>query len=378
MRLTSLDVFRGLAIASMILVNNPGSWQHVYPPLRHAEWHGFTPTDLVFPAFIFIAGVAIAFSFAKFGDREAIDPSVYWKIARRVPILFVLGLLPNIFVIVVQALHHGEAIDLSTLRIMGVLQRIALAYGIGAIAILRLNRRQLVIFCAAILLGYWAALTWIPVPGYGPGDLSPKGEGTLVAYLDRLLLTPSHLLGKGNFDPEGLLSTLPATITLIFGYFTGDWLRQQPMTSQTSLQLAIAALCALVVGRLWGVFFPINKQLWTSSFVLYAAGWSLLLLACCYELIEVRRRRRWAFPFEVMGLNSIFLFVASAFLARILLLARVGSGEDAPSLYTWMYEHLFVPWAGELNGSLAIALTMVLFWWVVLYVMYRRRWFLKI
>jgi predicted acyltransferase len=362
----------------MILVNNPGSWQHVYPPLRHAEWHGFTPTDLVFPAFIFIAGVAIAFSFAKFGDREAIDPSVYWKIARRVPILFVLGLLPNIFVIVVQALHHGEAIDLSTLRIMGVLQRIALAYGIGAIAILRLNRRQLVIFCAAILLGYWAALTWIPVPGYGPGDLSPKGEGTLVAYLDRLLLTPSHLLGKGNFDPEGLLSTLPATITLIFGYFTGDWLRQQPITSQTSLQLAIAALCALTIGRLWGVFFPINKQLWTSSFVLYAAGWSLLLLACCYELIEVRRRRRWAFPFEVMGLNSIFLFVASAFLARILLLARVGSGEDAPSLYTWMYEHLFVPWAGELNGSLAIALTMVLFWWVVLYLMYRRRWFLKI
>lgn len=378
MRLTSLDVFRGLAIASMILVNNPGSWQHVYPPLRHAEWHGFTPTDLVFPAFIFISGVAIAFSFAKFGDREAIDPSVYWKIARRVPILFVLGLLPNIFVIVVQALHHGEAIDLSTLRIMGVLQRIALAYGIGAVAILRLNRRQLVIFCAAILLGYWAALTWIPVPGYGPGDLSPKGEGTLVAYLDRLLLTRSHLLGKGNFDPEGLLSTLPATITLIFGYFTGDWLRQQPMTSQTSLQLAIAALCALVVGRLWGVFFPINKQLWTSSFVLYAAGWSLLLLAFCYELIEVRNRRRWAFPFEVMGLNSIFLFVASAFLARILLLARVGSGEEAPSLYTWMYEHLFVPWAGELNGSLAIALTMVLFWWVVLYLMYRRRWFLKI
>lgn len=379
MRLTSLDVFRGIAIASMILVNNPGSWQHLYPPLKHADWHGFTPTDLIFPAFLWIAGVAMAFSFAKYTHSGTEPPAaVYRKILRRAAAIFALGLFLNGSTLVFKWLLQGQSLDFGTLRIMGVLQRISLAYLLAAIAILKLSRRHLWILCTLILLGYWAALTWIPVPGYGAGDLSPKGQGTLVAYLDRLILTPQHMLGNGSFEPEGLLSTLPAVVTVLAGFFLGEWLQKQPVKSNTSIQMAIAALSCLTIGRLWGFLFPINKQLWTSSYVIYSAGWALLLFAACYEVIEVRRWKRWGWPFEIMGLNAIFLFVASGFLARILLFTPVGAGDDAPSLYTWMYRNWFVPWAGDLNGSLGIAIATVFFWWWILYAMYRRRWFLKI
>jgi predicted acyltransferase len=380
MRLTSLDVFRGMAIASMILVNNPGSWQQVYPPLLHAPWHGFTPTDLIFPAFLFISGVAMAFSFAKYTHSPNFPPAapVYVKILRRALILFGLGLFLNGSTLVLKTLLQGHPLDFGTLRIMGVLQRISLAYLLGAIAILNLSRRRLGFLCLAILLGYWFALTQIPVPGYGPGDLSPKGAGTLVAYLDRLILTPPHILGDGSFEPEGLLSTLPSVVTTLLGFFIGDWLQKQPVTSRTSLQMAGVAVMTMITGSLWGLVFPINKQLWTSSFVVLSAGWSLLLLAACYELVEVRQWRSWAFPFKVMGLNAIFVFVASGFLARILLFTPVSTATDAPSLYSWMYRNGFVPILGELHGSFAIALVTLLFWTWILWGLYRRRWFFKL
>ncbi|MEB3825902.1 acyltransferase family protein [Phormidium sp. CCY1219] len=379
MRLTSLDVFRGMAIASMILVNNPGSWQHVYPPLLHAQWHGFTPTDLVFPAFLFIVGVAMAFSLSKYTHSPTPPRApIYPKILRRAAILFALGLFLNASSLLLKGLLQGQSIDFGTLRIMGVLQRISLAYLFAAIASLKFSRRHLWILSAAILIGYWFALSFIPVPDYGAGNLSPKGEGSLVAYLDRLILTPSHMLGDGTFEPEGLFSTLPAVVTVLLGYFVGDWLQNQPIVTHTSIQLTLAALCFLVLGRVWGFVFPINKQLWTSSYVLYSAGWSLLLLAAIYEAIEVRRWKRWGKPFEVMGLNSIFAFVASGLLARFLLFTPVNTSENAPSIYTWMYRNLFVPWAGALNGSLGLAIFTLLFWWSVLYFMYRHQWFIKV
>jgi len=365
-RLTSLDVFRGLAIASMILVNNPGSWQHVYPPLLHAEWHGFTPTDLIFPAFLFIAGVAMAFSFAKYTKGLRPDPRAYWRVARRCVVLFLLGLLLNGF----------PDYNLGELRIMGVLQRISLAYLLAALAALKLPRLGLWLLSAALLLGYWAALMLVPVPGFGAGDLSP--EGNLVAYLDRLVLGTQHLYQQGEFDPEGLLSTLPAVVTVLAGYLTGSWLRDQPRQSLTSLTLLAFGAIGIAVGWQWGLLFPINKQLWTSSFVLFSSGWSLVLLAVCYEIIEVWGLRRWSTPFEIMGLNAIFLFVASGLVARILYRTRVGSGDEAPRTYTWLYETLFVPWAGELRGSLVFAIANLLLWWLVLYLLYRRGWFIKV
>ncbi|AFZ08734.1 Heparan-alpha-glucosaminide N-acetyltransferase [Oscillatoria nigro-viridis PCC 7112] len=406
MRLKSLDVFRGIAIASMILVNNPGSWEQVYPPLDHAEWNGCTPTDLVFPFFLFIVGCAMSFSLSKYiqnypktgietskiiqknekleSDKNPFPSSffllpasnIYWRIARRAAILFILGLLLNTSSIALDVLLNSAPVEnFGKIRIMGVLQRIGLAYFIGAIAILNLSPRNQKLLAAAVLLGYWGALTVFAVGGYTAGELTP--EGNLGGYVDRLILGSQHLYKGGPFDPEGLLSTLPAVVTVLIGYFTGEWLRVQPIKTRTSINLAICGLSCVVIGHLWGFLFPINKQLWTSSYVVFTAGWALLLLAACYETIEVRGWK-WGRPFEIMGVNAIFLFVASGIVARILLKTHIGTGANAPTTYTWIYENWFVPWAGPLNGSLAFAVTAVLFWWLILYGMYRRSWLIKI
>jgi len=404
MRLKSLDVFRGIAIASMILVNNPGSWKQVYRPLEHAEWHGCTPTDLVFPFFLFIVGGAMSFSLSKYtqtakksgaaksqlleteeqknADKKPAScfllpaSNIYWRIARRAAILFILGLLLNTSSIALDVVLNSAPVEnFGKIRIMGVLQRIGLAYFISAIAILNLSPRNQKLLAVAVLLGYWGALTVFAVGGYTAGELTP--EGNLGGYVDRLILGSQHLYKGGPFDPEGLLSTLPAVVTVLIGYFTGEWLRVQQIKTRTSINLAICGLSCVVIGHLWGFFFPINKQLWTSSYVVFTAGWALLLLAACYETIEVREWK-WGRPFEIMGLNAIFLFVASGIVARILLKTHIGSGANAPTTYTWIYENWFLPWAGPLNGSLAFAVTAVLFWWLILYGMYRRGWAIKI
>ncbi|MGB3692563.1 MAG: heparan-alpha-glucosaminide N-acetyltransferase domain-containing protein [Spirulinaceae cyanobacterium] len=375
-RLTSIDVFRGMAIAGMILVNNPGSWEHVYAPLLHAEWHGFTPTDFVFPAFLFIAGTSIAFSLAKYIKEEKPPQEVYLRLLKRCLILFALGLFLNASSLVMNALFKGESLsELANLRIMGVLQRISLAYFFAGIAVLNLNKKALWILSGVILLGYWGAMMLIPVPNYGAGNLSL--EGNLATYIDRLVLGTKHLYING-FDPEGLFSTLPAIVTVWLGYFAGDWIRHQPIKSRTTIGLVLFGIAALFIGWFWGLVFPLNKQLWTSSYVLYSAGWASLLLAACYELIEVRNIRSWSFPFKVMGMNAIFIFVLSGFIVRILYRTNVGSGEDAPTTYAWIYETFFASWAGEINGSLLFALVSVAFWWLILYFMYRQRWFIKV
>ncbi|MBD2487406.1 acyltransferase family protein [Aulosira sp. FACHB-615] len=370
-RLVSLDVFRGIAIASMILVNNPGNWDYVYPPLDHAKWHGCTPTDLVFPFFLFIVGVAMPFSFAKYTPENRPTATVYQRIFRRGLILFGLGLFLALVSLTLDWLIKGIPPNFGTLRIMGVLQRISLAYVLAALAVLNLSRRWLWILTAVILIGYWLAMQFIPVPGFGAGNLTP--EGNFSGYIDRIILG-KHIYRGGAFDPEGLFSTLPSVVTVFLGYFTGDWLRIQPIKSRTSVNLIIFGLIALVIGLLWGFLFPINKQLWTSSYVVFTAGWALLTLALCYELIEVRNLRNWGLPLEVMGLNAIFLFVGSGILTRILLKTNIGSSTT----YNWIYDNLFRSWAGRFNGSLAFAIVMVLLWWTILYGMYRRRWFFKI
>lgn len=377
MRLISLDVFRGLAIAGMILVNNPGSWAAVYPPLLHAEWHGFTPTDLVFPAFLFIVGTAMAFSLAKYTMGKKPKSDAYKQIIRRSLILFALGLLLNGSSIVMDWLLNDTPIsELANIRIMGVLQRISVAYFLAALAILNLRKKWLLLLAAVILLLYWLAMIFIPVPGYGAGNLTP--EANLAGYLDRVILGSNHLYKGGPFDPEGLFSSLPAVVTVLLGYFAGDWIRNQPIQSRTSMGLLLLGIGSLILGWLWGFVFPINKQLWTSSYVLFSAGWALLIFAACYELIEVRRIRRWGFPFQVMGLNAIFVFVVSGLVVRLLYKTKIGLGEDAPSMYTWIYETFFRPWAGDFNGSLLFAIASVLFWWSILYLLYRKGWFFKV
>ncbi|MBD2179656.1 DUF1624 domain-containing protein [Planktothrix sp. FACHB-1355] len=367
MRLISLDVFRGIAIAGMILVNMAGVADKVYPFLEHADWNGCTFADLVFPFFLFIVGVAMAFSLSKYTKTKHPTASVYRRIITRSLILFLLGLLLNGF----------WNYDLSNIRIMGVLQRISLAYLLAAIAILNLPRKAIWALILLILIGYWAAMIYIPVPDYGAGVLTR--EGNFGAYVDRLIIPAAHLYKGDNFnsmgDPEGLFSTLPAVATTLVGYLTGKWLRDEPITTRTSINLALIGIICLVLGWDWGFFFPINKKLWTSSYVLYSVGAAMLLLAACYELIEIRELRRWGKPFEVLGLNAIFIFVASVLAIKIMVKTHIGTGDNAPTTYNWIYEHLF---GGGMNGSLLFATVTLLFWLAIAYLMYWRRWFIKV
>jgi predicted acyltransferase len=294
---------------------------------------------------------------------------------RRAAILFALGLLLNGF------WNKGPwTFDLSTIRFMGVLQRISLTYLLASVAVLNLPRKGQWILAGALLIGYWLAMMYMPVPGYGAGVLTR--EGNLGAYIDRLIIPQAHLYKGDGFnnlgDPEGLFSTIPAIVSVLAGYFAGQWIRNQPVKSRISIGLVLFGIGCLIIGWAWGWAFPINKKLWTSSYVVFVSGWALLLLAACYELIEVRRVRRWGKPFEVMGLNAISLFVASVLLIKILVRTKVGSGENAPSTYNWIYQNLFASWAGAVNGSLFFAIVTVLLCLAVAYGMYQRRWFFKV
>jgi predicted acyltransferase len=375
MRLTSLDVFRGLTIAGMILVNMVGVADDKYPPLDHAQWHGCTPTDLVFPFFLFIVGVAMTFSLSKYTEGNKPNSAVYWRILRRAAILFALGLFLNGF------WNKGIwTFDFSSIRLMGVLQRISLSYLFASLTVLNLPRKGQWILAAVLLLGYWLTMMYLPVPGYGAGVLTR--EGNLGAYIDRLIIPQAHLYKGDGFnllgDPEGLFSTIPAIVSVLAGYFTGQWIREQPVQTRTSIGLGLFGIGCLIIGWAWGWTFPINKKIWTSSYVVFSSGWALLLLAACYELIEVRRMRRWSQPFEIMGLNAIALFVASVLLIKILVRTTIGSGENAPSAYNWLYQNLFVSWVGTFNGSLLFGLFTVLFWWLIALIMYRQRWFIRV
>ncbi len=385
LRLVSLDVFRGITITAMILVNMAGVADQVYPFLVHADWNGCTPTDLVFPFFLFIIGVAMSFSLSRYTDNnfqldKERNPNsllnkkswkvLYWRITRRSIILFSLGLLLNGF----------WNYDWNTIRIMGVLQRISLSYLFAALIILKLPKKGQYLIAFLLLIIYWLAMSFIPVPDYAIGNLTR--DGNLSAYLDRLIIGTAHLYKGDNFnslgDPEGLFSTIPAIVSVLLGYFTGEWLRKQPLKSKTTITLLLIGLSCLVIGQVWGLWFPINKKLWTSSYVVFTTGWALLLLATCYELIEVRSLRRWAKPFEIMGLNAICVFIASVLMIKILVKTYIGSGEKAPNTYTWIYEHFFASWASAMNASLLFAMVTVLFWWLVVYGMYRKRWFFKL
>lgn len=376
MRLSSLDVFRGITIAAMILANMAGVADDVYRPLSHAKWHGCTPTDLIFPCFLFIVGVAMTFSLAKYTAQNKPTKAVYLRILRRTAILFILGLVLNGF------WNQGVwTFDLSSIRLMGILQRIALTYLFASLIVLKLPRKSQWLVAGGLLLAYWLTMMYIPVPDYGAGVLTR--EDNFGAFIDRLIIPKAHLYkGDGfNFlgDPEGLFSTIPAIVSVLAGYFTGQWIKDKKQaSSQTSMDLVLFGLCCLVIAIIWDVSFPINKKIWTSSYVLFTSGWALMLLAACYELIEVRLIKRWSKPFEIMGLNAIALFVASVFLIKIIAKTQLGTGETAVSIYNWIYHNIFASWSGNFNGSFLFAFVTLLFWYGVAVLMYQKRWFIKV
>jgi predicted acyltransferase len=367
-RLISLDAFRGMTIAGMLLVNNPGTWSQIYGPLRHAEWHGWTPTDLIFPFFLFIVGVAMTFSFGILTERGATRGTLVRKAAKRAAILFGLGLL-----------LHGfpNYLDISTLRIPGVLQRIALAYFAATLIVLYLRPRGQAVALAVLLLGYWALQTLTPVPGMGISVLEPGRD--LGAFIDRLVFTEAHLWSQARtWDPEGLLSTLPAIGTVLCGVFTAYWLRSARQPSDKAIGLALAGAAALALGLAWGGWFPINKNLWTSSYVVFTAGFAAVVLAACYWLIDVRGWQAWAKPFTIYGMNAIAAFFLSGLFARLLTLVRVPQGDATVTLKGWIFNNLFLSWASPINASLAYAITFVLLWLGIMWVFYRRGIFIKV
>lgn len=364
-RLLSLDVFRGLTVAAMLLVNNPGTWSAVYDPLEHAAWHGWTPTDLVFPFFLFIVGAAMAFSIVPRLERGEAPGRLFGRAARRGAILVGLGLL-------LQAFPYYN-LDLSHLRIPGVLQRIGLAFTLAAAVVLFLRPRAQAAVAAALLLGYWAAMTLIPVPGHGAGDLGK--EGNLAAYVDRSLLGTNHLWASAKtWDPEGLMSTLPAVATVLLGVFAGRWLRSDRSPAERLVGLFLAGNAALVTGLIWDAAFPINKNLWTSSYVVFTAGMALHTLAVCYWLVDVRGRRRWAMPFAWFGMNAIFAFFLSGVMGRLLYLLKV----DGQTIKDVIFTSAFDSWLPAHDASLAFALCFVALWTAIVWAMHRRGWYWKV
>jgi len=379
--MVSLDVFRGATIAAMILVNDPGSWGHIYPPLEHAEWNGWTPTDLIFPFFLFIVGVSMTLSFASRIARGITRRALAIHVVRRAALIFAIGLFLNGF----------PSFDFSSIRIMGVLQRIALCYFVAGLLYLmtfkqdlsadghaqvRPNTRSMLTVAIALLVGYWALMTFVPVPGYGAGHLGK--EDNLGAYIDRSLMS-GHLWSESvTWDPEGFLSTLPAIASLLTGILAGEWLRSNRSAGRKTLGLAAAGLVLLIVGRMLHPYFLINKNLWTSTFALFTGGFAILMLAACYWIVDVREWRAWTRPFLVFGMNAILAYALAALVSEISTdFEFTGSHGRETTLHGWLYQRFFVPHASPVNASLAYAIFFVIVIFVILWPFYRWKVFLR-
>jgi predicted acyltransferase len=360
-RILSIDVFRGLTVAGMVLVNNPGTWSAVYAPLRHADWDGWTPTDLIFPFFLFIVGVAIPLALGRRlgeGQRRA---HVVLRILRRSVVIFALGLV----------LHAVSNFDAATIRIPGVLQRIAVCYLAAALLYVFTEWRAQASVAGIALLGYWALLTLVPVPGFGAGDLGK--EGNLAAWLDRTLLGP-HIWRIGRvYDPEGILSTLPAIATTLLGVLAGHFVRAARSAGTAAKGLALGGVAGIVTGLVWARIFPINKALWTSSYAVFTAGVALLVLAACFWAIEIKGWTWWTAPFVILGVNALAVFFLSTLLAIVLARVHVTSaGGQSRALQAVLYERFFAPWLRPAAASLAWALANVLLWLLAMWPLYRK------
>ena len=348
-RLLSLDVFRGITVALMILVNSPGN-QTAYTWLDHSAWNGCTFADLVFPFFIFIVGVSTTFTLSHARAHNFGNKDLFPKIFKRTLLLFAVGLLLNAF---------PRHFDLATIRVFGVLQRIAICYFITSMLFLTTRVSTQAIIMLGLVVSYWLIMMFIP-----EYDLTPQGN--VAAYVDRLLFSAAHLYGK-VFDPEGLLSTLPSIATALLGNLTGIWLLSSYNHKVKLTGMTLAGFFALVAGWVWGLYFPINKTLWTSSYVLWTAGLALILLACCYWLIEVKTIKKWARPFEIFGLNAMLAYVLHVFFLKIQAVISLPRPDgSAGNLRYFITDHFFGG-VSLLNASLLYACSYTLLWLLMIY-----------
>lgn len=369
-RYFALDVLRGLTIALMILVNNPGSWSNIYAPFKHAVWHGFTITDLIFPTFLFVVGNAMSFSLRK--NKYSSNKLFLKKIFKRSFLIFLIGLFLNAFPFVIRN-EFGEIVlkDFSQIRIMGVLQRIAICYLIAGLMLHFIKTQASLIISINILLFYWWVL-------YRFGDaLDPFGlQGNAALKFDLLIFQPENLWkGFGiRFDPEGLLSTLPAVVNVIAGYVAGVFIQTSGNKLTTVWKLALGGLVLLIIALFWDNYFPINKALWTSSFVLYSIGWDLLIIAGLIIILELWHFKKWAKIFIAFGRNPLFIFVLSGIIAKLMSIVWI----HGAALKIWIYNNAFLSWLTKYNASLAFAVSFMLLMWCIVYIMDRKKIYIKV
>ena len=368
-RYLALDVLRGLTVALMILVNTPGSWSHIYAPFKHAPWDGFTPTDWVFPSFLFVIGNAMSFSLRKY---ENISESVFLrKVFKRAALIFLIGLFLSAFPFVFR--QEGELVlkNLANMRIMGVLQRIALCYLFASLILHYLKLKKSIIFGSLILLGYWAVMWFF---GDQPNPLSLEHNAAL--KFDRLIFNDANLYkGYGlPFDPEGLLSTLPAIVNVIAGYVAGVFIQKSGNNISTVIKLSVYGLVLLIIAQIWDFWFPINKPIWSSSYVIYSTGWTLLVLSALILIIEIFNFKKWTTFFEAFGKNPLFVFVMSGLVVMLMNIIYV----NGQALKPWLYENLYLSWLNNYNASLLFAISYMLLMWLLGYWLHKKRIYIKV
>ncbi len=353
-------------MALMVLVNTPGDGEHVYGPLRHAEWNGWTPTDVVFPSFMWIVGVALTLSLGRRIAAGASRAQLLAQAFRRALILYGLGLLVYAF----------PDFNLSTQRLLGVLQRIAICYFIAVAIYLFTRIRGQIVLIVSLLAGYWLLMALVPVPGYGAGRLDV--EGNLAHYVDRIVLGAHNYASTRTWDPEGIVSTLPAIATVLFGIMAGHILRLELTLSRRTVRLLALGGILIAAGLVCNTWLPINKKLWTSSFALFMAGLDFVIFAIMLWWVDVRGHVRLMKPLVIMGMNAITVYLVSELLEELLNAVHFSSGGHAVSVRDWLFETLFAPLASPVNASLIYAIAYTLLMYVIAYVMYRRRWFVRV
>lgn len=365
-RLVSLDAFRGLTMAFMILVNTAGDGRHTYWPLQHSEWHGWTPTDVVFPSFLWIVGVAITLSLGNRLARGDSRLDLFRKAAGRAAILFVLGVLVYVY----------PAFNLSTERILGVLQRIAICYLAAAAIFLTTRVRGQIAWAAGLLTVYWLLMAFVPVPGYGAGRLDVQGN--FAHYIDHMVLGAHNYGQTKTWDPEGIVSTLPAIATCLLGVLAGHILALRRGLGERSLRLAAIGVVLLAAGLICNTWLPINKKLWTDSFTLFMGGLDFVLFAGFLWLVDGLGWKRAVKPMVILGMNAIVIYLASEGLDQILSWIHWTGAAGTVSLRDWIYRRFFGGFASPYNASLAYALAYVFVLYLAAWLMYRRRWFVKV
>ncbi|SMO40661.1 acyltransferase family protein [Solitalea koreensis] len=368
-RLVSLDVFRGITVAAMILVNNPGSWSHIYAPLEHAHWNGCTPTDLIFPFFLFIVGVSIVYAISGKKDDITLHPAAIKSIAIRSLKLFALGFFLSLY----------PKFNFETVRILGVLQRIGIVFLVASLIYLKSDRKTIIWLFGSFLVVYYLLMNFMPVPGAGPANLEP--ETNLAAWIDRLILTTNHTWALSKtWDPEGLLSTVPAISTALFGVLVGIWMKRKDVDAVNKVVwMFVYGAAAIVAGLIWDMFFPINKSLWTSSYVLYAGGLATAALALCYWLIDIQGHKQFTKPFVAFGVNAITAFFLSAFIVKTLWLIKLTNAKgEQVNILKYLYDLCIVPYFSPINASLIHALIWVVLLMALMLFMYKRKIIIKV